>query len=112
MHARLRGSKSLLEPELPCLVDEIADPRPGMNIKVAAFTVSEKSINIYQFTGWFTLQTSDNDRPWAAKRPPSSQGEFVHYDFLKLRYIRSKMTDVDHLAVGAYRVTAMLTTLL
>ena len=29
----------------PCLADEIAEPRPDMNIKVAAFTVSEKSIN-------------------------------------------------------------------
>ena len=34
MHARLR-----------CPADEIAEPRPDMNIKVAAFTVREKSIN-------------------------------------------------------------------
>ena len=34
-----------MEPDFPCLADEIADPRPDMNIKVAAFTVSEKSIN-------------------------------------------------------------------
>ena len=27
------------------LADEIAEPRPDMNIKVAAFTVSEKSTN-------------------------------------------------------------------
>ena len=33
-----------LEPEFPCLADEIAEPRPDMNIKVACFTVSEKSI--------------------------------------------------------------------
>ena len=33
------------EPDFPCLADEIAEPRPDMNIKVAAFTVSEKSIN-------------------------------------------------------------------
>ena len=32
----------LIEP----LADKIAEPRPDMNIKVAAFTVSEKSINI------------------------------------------------------------------
>ena len=50
MHARLRGSKSLLtlyqvinKPDFPSLADEIAEPRPDMNIKVAAFTVSEKS---------------------------------------------------------------------
>ena len=52
MHARLRGSKSLLtlyqiKPDFPSLADEIAKPRPDMNINVAAFTVSEMSINIY-----------------------------------------------------------------
>ena len=52
MHARLRGPNNLfilhhisIEPDFPCLADEIAEPRPDMNIKVAAFTVSEKSIN-------------------------------------------------------------------
>ena len=34
-----------LEPDFPCLADEIAEPRPDMNINFAAFTVSEKSIN-------------------------------------------------------------------
>ena len=54
MHARLRGSKSLLtlyqiinKPDFPSLADEIAEPHPEMNIKVAAFTVSEKSSNIH-----------------------------------------------------------------
>ena len=48
MHARLRSPKSILtliEPDFPSLADEIAEPRPDMNIKVAAFTVSEKSID-------------------------------------------------------------------
>ena len=52
MHTRLRGSKSLLtlyqiiiKPDFPFLVDEIAEPHPDINIKVAAFTVSEKSSN-------------------------------------------------------------------
>ena len=52
MHARLRGSKSLLtlyqiisKTDFPSLADEIAEPYPDMNIKVAAFTVSEKSSN-------------------------------------------------------------------
>ena len=31
-----------MEPGFPSLADEIAEPRPDMNIKVAAFTVSEK----------------------------------------------------------------------
>ena len=39
-----------LEPDFPCLADEIAEPRPDMNIKFAAFTVSEKSINIFTFS--------------------------------------------------------------
>ena len=50
MHARLRGSKRLLtlyqlyiKPDFPSLADEIAEPRPDVNIKVTAFTVSEKS---------------------------------------------------------------------
>ena len=49
MHARLPGSKNLLplyqimnKPDFPTLADEIAEPWSDMNIKVAAFTVSEK----------------------------------------------------------------------
>ena len=52
MHARLRGPKSLLtlyqiikKPDFPYLADKIAEPRPDINIKVVAFTVSEKSSN-------------------------------------------------------------------
>ena len=52
MHARLRGPNNLLilhqiiiELDFPSLVDEIAESRPDMNIKVVAFTVSEKSSN-------------------------------------------------------------------
>ena len=44
------GPKSLLtlyqliiKPDFPSLADGIAEPRPDMNIKVAAFTVNEKS---------------------------------------------------------------------
>ena len=32
----------LIEPDFPCLADEIAEPRPDRNIKVTAFTVTEK----------------------------------------------------------------------
>ena len=53
MHARLCGPNNLLlfftklyiKPDFSCLADEIAEQRPAMNIKVAAFTESEKSIN-------------------------------------------------------------------
>ena len=56
MHARLRGSKSLLilyqiikiKPDFPSIADEIAEPHTDMNIKVAALTVSEKSINMWR----------------------------------------------------------------
>ena len=34
-----------MKPDFPSLTDEIAEPHPDMNIKVAAFTVSEKSSN-------------------------------------------------------------------
>ena len=46
---RKSGAFSLdmsIEPDFFSLADETAEPRPDMNIKVAAFTVSEKSINI------------------------------------------------------------------
>ena len=51
MHARLRGSKSLLNLYQiinNSLADEIAEPRPDINIKVVAFTESEKSSNTEQ----------------------------------------------------------------
>ena len=38
-------TKLKVEPDFPCLADDIAEPCPDMNIKVATFTVSEKSIN-------------------------------------------------------------------
>ena len=51
MHARLRGlnnisflHQNINKPDFPSLGDEIAEPRPDMNIKVAAFTVTEKAI--------------------------------------------------------------------
>ena len=42
--------KLLIKPDFPSLADEIAEPRPEMNIKVAAFTVREKSINTLEGT--------------------------------------------------------------
>ena len=33
----------MIKPDFPYLADEIAEPRPNMNIKVATFTVSEMS---------------------------------------------------------------------
>ena len=43
--ARLKQLIYSIKSDLP-LADEIAEPRPDMTIKVAAFTVSEKSSNI------------------------------------------------------------------
>ena len=52
MHTRLSGSKRILtfyqiinKPDFPSLADEIVEPHPDMNIKVATFTASKKSIN-------------------------------------------------------------------
>ena len=45
MHAHLRGPNILLiliEPDFPFLADEIAKPRPDINIKVTACTESKK----------------------------------------------------------------------
>ena len=38
-------TKLLIKPDFPSLADKIVKPHQDMNIKVAAFTVSEKSIN-------------------------------------------------------------------
>ena len=38
-----------MEPDFPSLADKIAEPHPDMNIKVAAFTESEKSSKIYAY---------------------------------------------------------------
>ena len=53
MHARLLCPKNLLfvqqieiESNFPCSSDEIAEPRQDVNIRVAAFTVSEKCVNM------------------------------------------------------------------
>ena len=43
-----------MEPDFPCIADEIAEPRPDINIKVANFTVSEQSINIIL---WLSLKS-------------------------------------------------------
>ena len=43
--AYLIFTKLLIKPDFSSLADEIAEPHPDMNIKVAAFTVSEKSSN-------------------------------------------------------------------
>ena len=38
-------TKLKIEPDFPCLADETAESHPEINIKVAAFAVSKKSIN-------------------------------------------------------------------
>ena len=62
MHARLRGpNKLLIIHHLISLVQQMKypnQPRPYMNIKVAAFTVSEKSINT-RLQQW-TMSTFQN----------------------------------------------------
>ena len=51
-------------------------------------------------------------RPWAGYRPPSPpRGNFVHYDFLKLHYVRHKIKDVSPLRVAALTCNSTLYTL-
>ena len=59
IHTHLLGTKSLLtlyqtikKTDFPYLADEITEPRPDMNIKVAAFRVSETSSNIFFVVCW------------------------------------------------------------
>ena len=45
-----------MKPDFISLADEIAEPHPGMNMKVAAFTVNEKSTNtLYDVRGAFNM---------------------------------------------------------
>ena len=69
MHARLRGPNNLLilhqiiiEPNSLSLVDEIAEPRPDMNIKVDAFKVSEKSTNSITFLTLFRCTSNQTNQ--------------------------------------------------
>ena len=47
------------------------------------------------------LMLQEIDLELAIDPPPPPRGSFVHYDFLKLHYIRNKMTHVSPLYVGA-----------
>ena len=67
LNARTFAPPNQIEPNFPFLADEIAEPHPDMNIKVAAFTVSEKSINIlpedieyWGFLGFFLMSSSSS----------------------------------------------------
>ena len=50
--ANLLFTKLYIKPDSPSLENEIAEPHPDMNIKVAAFTVSEKSSNSFIWRYW------------------------------------------------------------
>ena len=52
-----------MKPDFPSLVDEIAEPHPDMNIKVAAFTVSEKSSNTKVAASQEILTVSETINP-------------------------------------------------
>ena len=66
-------------------------------------------------TQWLLVALVDDTeafRPWAGYRPPPPRGNFVHYDFLKLHYIRHKIKDVSPLRVAALMCNSTLYTLL
>ena len=50
-------------------------------------------------------------RPWADHRPASPVRNFVHYNFLKLHYIRHKIKDISPLRVAALTCNITLYTL-
>ena len=90
MHERLRGSKSLLtlcqikiKPDFPFLADEIVEPHPDMNIKVAAFTVSEKSSNSWLSSSFYSAAPRSPDRRYVNQSPLSlSYDQSTHMDTL------------------------------
>ena len=51
--AYLLFTKLFIKPDFPSLADEIAESHLDMNIKVAAFTVREKSSNTYVGTTFY-----------------------------------------------------------
>ena len=51
----INSLQNINKPDFPSLADEIVEPHPDMNIKVAAFTVSEKS-SIMKVQTWFCKQ--------------------------------------------------------
>ena len=56
------------------------------------------------------FQVHTINRPWAGYRPPP-RGNFVHYDFLKLHYLRHKIKYVSSLRVAALTSNIKLYTL-
>ena len=62
-----------MEPDLPCLADEIVEPRPDMNIKVTAFTESKKFYyticsglnSLQQFNFYKILKMPLFHKPWS-----------------------------------------------
>ena len=57
-------------------------------------------INVSQTLQYHQQETCFLDLELAID-PPFPRGSFVHYGFLKLHYIRNKMTNVSSLYVGA-----------
>ena len=87
MHELLHGPQSLSTKYKTCfpfLADEIAEPRPDMNIKVAAFTVCEKSINTFPFLSstWFLrVETMVSKETMSGD---SSIGQSIVFNFITL----------------------------
>ena len=58
-----------MKPDFPSLADEIAEPHPDMNIKVAAFAVSEKSSNTIHL---FMMDTNQSKEDAVRSNPMTS----------------------------------------
>ena len=69
---------------------------------------NSKEVN---FQSMAQLISPPPNRPWAGYRPPPPRGNFVHYDFLKLHYIRHNIKYVSPLRVAALLCNITLYTL-
>ena len=67
-----------MELDIPCLADKIAEPRPDMNIKVAAFTLSENYIN---------TQYETDEQEYEARRIVTGAALLFIYLFIYTIYI-------------------------
>ena len=126
MHARLLCTKSFLtlyqiinETDFPYLADEIAEPRPDMNIKVAAFTVSEKSSNMCNLTAnmfrvaerfttstqtyFFTLLVIDNN----GQEPRNEKALLIIHYRLRICPGNSRFMCVSNRVVRALSLTCV-----
>ena len=76
-----------------------------------AYRMSSHNLNKNQKCLTLNLKLEMDSGLELAIDPPPPRGNFVHYDFLKIHYIRHKINDVSRLRVAALTCNIMLYTL-